>query len=236
MTGRKGTFFYILCAVLSGASLVGCGGGENTEEVFVVEKEENEVEYSMAAVTRGDVVLSQKIPCVYEQVNEEELYFPVTGRQVDTVFVKKGDEVKKGDLLAQLVMDGEEKQQEYEYVVERNELLISQAKKKCQYDVDTLKLNYRTGIETPEAKDQMDYQIKEVQRNCRYVEEDCEDAIQIAKLRLAELEEEKKRSYLYAGMDGTISYIKENLNTSVSDENEVVFKISDNGHCVFSSV
>ena len=64
MTGRKGTFFYILCAVLSGASLVGCGGGENTEEVFVVEKEENEVEYSMAAVTRGDVVLSQKIPCV----------------------------------------------------------------------------------------------------------------------------------------------------------------------------
>lgn len=164
MTGRKGTFFYILCAVLSGASLVGCGGGENTEEVFVVEKEENEVEYSMAAVTRGDVVLSQKIPCVYEQVNEEELYFPVTGRQVDTVFVKKGDEVKKGDLLAQLVMDGEEKQQEYEYVVERNELLISQAKKKCQYDVDTLKLNYRTGIETPEAKDQMDYQIKEVQR------------------------------------------------------------------------
>lgn len=27
MTGRKGTFFYILCAVLSGASLVGCGGG-----------------------------------------------------------------------------------------------------------------------------------------------------------------------------------------------------------------
>ena len=39
MTGRKGTFFYILCAVLSGASLVGCGGGENTEEVFVVEKE-----------------------------------------------------------------------------------------------------------------------------------------------------------------------------------------------------
>ena len=47
MTGRKGTFFYILCAVLSGASLVGCGGGENTEEVFVVEKEENEVEYSM---------------------------------------------------------------------------------------------------------------------------------------------------------------------------------------------
>ena len=55
MTGRKGTFFYILCAVLSGESLVGCGGGENTEEVFVVEKEENEVEYSMAAVTRGDV-------------------------------------------------------------------------------------------------------------------------------------------------------------------------------------
>lgn len=95
----------------------------------MVEKEENEVEYSMAAVTRGDVVLSQKIPCVYEQVNEEELYFPVTGRQVDTVFVKKGDEVKKGDLLAQLVMDGEEKQQEYEYVVERNELLISQAKR-----------------------------------------------------------------------------------------------------------
>ena len=47
-----------------------------------------------------------------------------------------------------------------------------------RYDVDTLKLNYRTGIETPEAKDQMDYQIKEVQRNCRYVEEDCEDAIQ----------------------------------------------------------
>ena len=36
--------------------------------------------------------------------------------------------------------------------MERNELLISQAKKKCQYDVDTLKLNYRTGIETPEAK------------------------------------------------------------------------------------
>ena len=134
MTGRKGTFFYILCAVLSGASLVGCGGEENTEEVFVVEKEENEVEYSMAAVTRGDVVLSQKIPCVYEQVNEEELCFPVTGRRVDTVFVKKGDEVKKGDLLAQLVTDGEEKQQEYEYVIERNELLISQAKEKCRYD------------------------------------------------------------------------------------------------------
>ena len=53
-------------------------------------RKRTEVEYSMAAVTRGDVVLSQKIPCVYEQVNEEELYFPVTGRQVDTVFVKRG--------------------------------------------------------------------------------------------------------------------------------------------------
>lgn len=36
-------------------------------------------------------------------------------------------------------------------------------------------------------------------------------------------------------MDGTVTYLKENLNQSVSDETEVVLRISDNGHCVFSS-
>ena len=235
MPGRKRALFYILCTVLLGTFLAGCKTQEKAEDVFVVEKEEAEEEYNMAAATRGDVILSQKISCVYEQENEEALCFPVTGRRVDTVFVKKGDEVKKGDLLAQLVMDGEEKQQEYEYTIAKNELLLNQAKEKCQYDVQTLELNYRLGNETPEAKEETDHQIKEVQRSYRYTEEDCEDAIQIAELRLAELEEEKKLSYLYAGMDGTVTYLKENLNQSVSDETEVVLRISDNGHCVFSS-
>ena len=51
-------------------------------------------EYQLVAVTEGDVQVVQKINCIYQQSDEEELSFEINGKKIEKVYVEEGDEVK----------------------------------------------------------------------------------------------------------------------------------------------
>ena len=110
------------CAV----SCVACSLLPEEEDKYkiVLEPAETEVSYELAKVTKGDVRLSRKLYALYQEENGEELSFGSDGREVEAVFVVKGEEVKKGTLLAKLKSDDlEEERSSLKYTIERNELL-----------------------------------------------------------------------------------------------------------------
>ena len=53
-------------------------------------------------VTRGDVVLSSNPSTTFVPAQQEAMHFTVAGRRIRGVFVSIGDEVKAGDILAEL--------------------------------------------------------------------------------------------------------------------------------------
>jgi multidrug efflux pump subunit AcrA (membrane-fusion protein) len=57
---------------------------------------------TIAAVKRGELISTVKISPAYSPVSEQNYYFSAAGYFIDTVFVKQGDEVHAGDLLAKL--------------------------------------------------------------------------------------------------------------------------------------
>lgn len=68
-------------------------------------KEEKEEAYEYATVKRGDIVSKAVLSCLYISSDCKQYSFEEEGLQYDKMFVKVGDKVKKGDLLAQLKMD-----------------------------------------------------------------------------------------------------------------------------------
>ncbi|MDR2606244.1 MAG: biotin/lipoyl-binding protein [Oscillospiraceae bacterium] len=55
-----------------------------------------------AAVKRGELVKMVKLSPAYRPISEQNYYFAAAGYFIDTVYVKQGDEVHAGDLLAKL--------------------------------------------------------------------------------------------------------------------------------------
>ncbi|MBR6627820.1 MAG: hypothetical protein IKL04_07585, partial [Lachnospiraceae bacterium] len=58
--------------------------------------------YTLLPVYRGDLVLENEIRCNYSQADQEKLYFLEDGNPVSIVYVTVGQEVKAGDLLAEV--------------------------------------------------------------------------------------------------------------------------------------
>ena len=56
----------------------------------------------MAAASVSDVKKTGKTSCTYQQVNDQSLSFSVSGQRVSKVYVEEGDNVQKGQLLAEL--------------------------------------------------------------------------------------------------------------------------------------
>ena len=77
-----GSFFFCLCCI------AGCSRtGEDTEALIILEQEQNEEEsqYTFAAVTRDDIQVVKKIECVYQQADDRELCFEVSGKKIEAV-------------------------------------------------------------------------------------------------------------------------------------------------------
>lgn len=225
----------ILIFVLSGL-MTGCSSAiEEQENLILVEKETEALAYEMAVVSVADVVKTGKAKCTYQQVNDEELSFSVSGRRVAEVYVELGDSVKKGQLLARLdTGNAEEQIRTLEYQIARNEMILSNLKLNEDYEISALWLRYmyQSGNNKAE-KEMLEENISRIQQNYRYTREDCEDAIALDKAQKEELERSLNESCLYAGMDGVVSFMKANLEGSTSVKEEKIFKIIDSSECLF---
>ena len=233
----------ILMAVALGVS--GCASTNQQELGQVMLEEEEETEYSLAAATVEDLQDTVDITCVYQQVKQEELSFATSGRQVRQVYVQEGDTVEQGQLLAQLdtgTLEADICTQTYQ--VERNDLLIRQAQESRDAQITELKeqmkvpqgmmvqtMDQIADVENPQITEA----IAGIEKSYRYQIEDYQDDRDVAQMRLEELKQEQEQCNLYAGMSGTVSFVKDKLVTSQAQEKETVMKIIDGENCTFCS-
>lgn len=217
----RGIVAALFCVLL----LTGCSilPEEETVHAMPVIQTTEEEEYVLEAVRIGDVTETQIVPCIYSQVQEEEVAFSVTGKEIEQVFVGTGDTVKKGDVLATLALDDLELEvTELTNTVEMNTLLLAQAEEREQFE--RMKRELRADEELPE----------EVKKQYQEEKEDYSDQIYVTQKKLTDVKQKIAEGTLYAGMDGVVSFVRPNLVGSDSMEDKGIIKIINDEQCAFN--
>lgn len=226
------------CAVCIAVCLAvsGCGGREPEKELIVLEQDREEPVYELAIVSMGDVEKTLKLKCTYTQAKDEDLSFAISGSRIFRVYVKEGEHVTRGQLLAELSGGNREEEiRRLEYQIARNKLLLEHTRINEDYEISTLWLHFLYRTEQTQAeKKSLEEAVEDVQTKYRYIREDYEDAIYLDEMQLAQFQEELAQSRLYAGMDGTVSWVKEGLEGATSARGEKIMTVIDSSKCFFT--
>ena len=225
----KGKRLICLCVCMGAALLWGCGQEEEEDELVVVEQENTEISYSFGVAALGDVTRSQRVTCTYRQINGQEVSFSVGGRLIDKVYVREGDSVEKGELLAELSAGSLEREiAELEYRIARNELLLSYVDTNESIQISS---QWVYGWDTVSIK----AAVAGIQKQSEYQRQDYSDALEIDRKKLENLRQELKASRVYAEEDGVVYDLKERLEGSTSRAEERIMVIMDPGQCFFET-
>ena len=208
----------ILCA--SSIFLGGCGlfaGEEETHSISIV-KENIQDEYDLVYGEIRDVIKTGTISCTYRQLKEEELSFPVGDKTVAFVYVNEGDEVSAGDLLAKLDVAGlEQENVTMAEEIERNDLLIKQAEELIEFYEEKLS---KPGISLSTKEGYLSKLQKAREKKRNYTDDN-----EFDRIKISANEQQIALGCLYAGIDGNISYIKDNLEGTTANAGEKVISI-----------
>lgn len=90
------TAFCLICT--------GCGSAKEAEDeaIIVVSGEEEGYAYTLETVKKGNVVLTKSLNCTYVQAKEQSVAFSESGKTIEKIYVREGDYVNKGDILAEV--------------------------------------------------------------------------------------------------------------------------------------
>ncbi|MCI5858059.1 MAG: efflux RND transporter periplasmic adaptor subunit [Agathobacter sp.] len=229
---RKGTC--LIAFVLAGTILSGgCSvlPKQTVEHPNVVVEAVEETGYNLAQVERGNIYLTQKLFFLYAQTTEEALHFETGGRRVESVYAKVGDEVKKGQLLAELYSeDLQTDLDNYYYQKEYYERLNAQAEELYAYDYAKVEQAVETGVLTEAEGTNQKALLKQ---SLTDTTDTNDDTLTIIELRIQELETQLAGCKIYAGIDGVVTFILPRLGESTSDEDVTVYRIINSDECLF---
>lgn len=214
----------------------GCGDADAEEDrLLIMEQESEKIRYDLGEAAIRDVVRTERIPCTYLQKEEQEIAFDVSGRQISRVLVRTGDTVVRGQLLAELAGgDGEGRMEELEYRIARNRLLLEYVDVNENHEISArwLQFLYRSG-RTAEEEEALKDSISLLQRDNEFLRQDYQDAIELDGMELESLRKEDAASRIYAGMDGTVSWVKQGLEGSACVRGEVIIRLIDGSEGLF---
>lgn len=166
-------------------------------------------EYHQETVVRGDLTLGTTVTCTYMAAKQEQLGFTIGGEYIDQIYVSEGQQVQKGELLAELVYDNL-----------KEEIL------EMEYECKVLSLQKEHLLENIKLDQQIEEPESVAERYAKQLQE-AEDAIYVAELRLDELKKDLQQRQIYAGMDGTAVYVKKIKDGSRSTGGENIITIAD---------
>jgi len=225
----------ILCLFLSilfVLSFASCGKTEETPLVQV-DATNDSVSYSLIYPEIGSVIKTKDIECLYMQTKEQEVCFDSTGKYVDKVYVRKGDTVKKGDLLCELSYSAlEEEIENLTYKVTKNELLLSYLDTNENLAIQDVWIP--TIINPYYDKSDIEKSVENVRKDYDRQRVLINDALEFDRKELAKKQAELKSSRLYASLDGIVYSIDSNLEGSTSKKDKVIMTIVDNTDCIFT--
>ena len=203
--------------------------------------------YTTAAVMRGDLIATVSVRCQYVHAKEEHLSFSVGGVYISKVYVTEGQQVKAGQLLAELEQDNlQENIASLEYQLRLLEQQKTHHLEDRQLDVkkvDIVLEDLRQNLEQAEEplRQQLLVQIEEQERKRQDVMDSyakklqsTEDSIYLMGLRLEEAKEILKSRQIIAGMDGTVTFVDEVKEGTRSVKGQKFISISDLSTTVFT--
>lgn len=196
----KGGFF--LLAALS-FLLSGCLPEEEVLPDAPVIKTAEIANYKEVEVIRGDIIDSVTIDCVYTALFTEDLKFSISQVPIVNLYIKEGDWVNKGEVLAELEMEDTKKQLE-EY---RESLGLLNLKLENQQELKQLTVSNKN-------------RLKEIEGYTNVIEnlytgeiavydneiQNIKDSMYIMEKRLNAEQEELENHRIIADMDGVVSY------------------------------
>jgi len=208
----------------------GCGTAEDESHMVVLEKEVQQTAYELSTVAIGDVIQTERIRCTYKQLKEQEVSFSLEGKRVNKVYVKVGEKVTKGQLLAEL--SGGSLNQDIDtmkYRINRLTLELSYITQNEELSISSARVNELFGGYSA------DEQVKSIQKNAELQRQDKQDELDYCKAKLSQLEAERRASSIYAEMDGIVYKIADRLEGSTSQKDKTVITIIDASECVFEA-
>lgn len=221
------TFKKIMVALAAVMVLTGCSGADDGSDYKInIVKSDVSESYALATAEYGDVEYIGKVSCSYQQLNEEEVSFDISGYNVGHVYVLEGDNVSAGDLLAELDVSGlDSKNTGYREQIAESELGIKQQNELIAF------YKGRIGRAETTLKDKEEYTLAIQQ--CEEKISDYEGTIEYATGKITANEEIISRSAVYAGIDGTVSDIRDDISTLTSVKGTTVMTIIDTTECAF---
>lgn len=228
--------------------LSGCSLFPTEEEALappLVEPEE--ISYRTAEATIGYIEDSIKKTAYFVPVVDKDHFFMSRAGRLKEIPVKLGDTVKAGDIIAELLTDGIEKEIEYQ------KILVDSQTKGYSY------IEQKSKMDIQSAKDSLadlEKKYQEMSRNASvYTAKDIENAekelknqkyaldkltldysnsldmkkneLMSAELKLAQLEEELEQCKLCAAVDGIVTYVLDVNEGDMIDIYQTVVTISD---------
>lgn len=187
-------------------------------------------EYQKAEVIRGDIIDSVTIVCTYKAFYTENLKFSISGLQIEHVYVEEGDNVKAGDVLADLEMSNisqqiEDRSDNVQYL----ELKLAHQNELKQLTISNLeKLKSIPGYN---SKIDSEYNL-EISGYDNAIAK-LEDDLYIEKERLAKLQGDITDRQIIAGMDGIVSFVASHRKGDTSDKEVSFINIYDPDTMVF---
>lgn len=215
---------FLLLLLLSACALV------PVEEVLpqtpVVQQIETEP-VKTVNVVRGDLISEKDFFCKYQPVNEETLTFAETGSAIAAVYVKTGDSVKAGDLIAEL--DNTQLQKKIDtqlqsvdslnlqIVQQQNYIALQEERITLLTELTELDSSYQSRLSSAKQTlaDQNEQLVYLFAR------------LSVEKASLEELQEELTGRQIFAGIDGTVSYALSLTDSTVYANSQTVCIIQD---------
>lgn len=231
----KNRLFLMMLAAAMSMNMTGCAKEEEGDALVVVSDNEEEYVYTQVEVKRGEVILSESLSAKYVQTKEQEVSFGEGGKQIEKIYVREGDYVKVGDVLAEVAVGTlEEDIARLEYEIKKQELQMGYLDTHEEFDLTDsyYSLVYHSDCEEEdlEDKEERDEDIKESYQNQR---EDYADELEFDRAELSKLKSELESSRLYATMDGMVYKVERDLEGTTSKKGEVIMTIIDGTEGIF---
>lgn len=215
----------------------GCESKPEEAPPLVLESGDEAAEYSLTEVMSGTLEETISIPCYYRKNAEQEVYFPVSGKQIRKICVQEGDIVKKGDLLAELALGNIEDQiDELQYRIQRNELQLSYIDINEELDIENRynSLAYMSK-RTEEDKDDYDADIQRMKEQNEQRRNSYRDSIEFDKKKLANLQTQLAQSRVYAQFDGKVNKVEKGLIGTTSNVEKCIMTVVDDQEGYFEA-
>ncbi len=219
------------CALLSllfCLSLTGCQEQEViNKEVEIQNNTSQAITYELTPVLRGPVQQVMSLQCTYTQTQEVEVSFAIDQEVITEVLVEKGDSVKKGEVLASVNVEGvEQKAEQLKYQIAVDELALKQLMEKKDFELEQTKIWYEGyTYMTDDDKKAMKEEQEQISESYGKRIQNAEDTLYIERKRLQEYEEYIKNGQLRAPMSGVVSFVRSNLEGSLTVKDDTIMRI-----------